>query len=122
MNIILFLLYVIVFILILNFVLSKMKINVLETRNISNINEYNFIDNYYYSNYININNSLKKKIFVHIPDEINQRNWITFNDRNSRNLNIDLCKLCIKSLLYHCSKNYDIILYTNNDVKNIEIF
>ena len=119
MNIIPFLLYLAVLILIVHSVLTKLNISMIETPKLKNIHEYSFIDNYFYDNYIDINKSNKKKIFVHIPKQLNERNWSSFNDRSSKRLNMDLCILCIKSLLYHCSRNYDIVLYTNDDVKNL---
>ena len=50
----------------------------IETPKRKNIHEYSFIDNYFYDNYIDINKSNKKKIFVHIPKQLNERKLVFF--------------------------------------------
>ncbi len=74
------------------------------------------IEQYNYENYNNIESLKRNKIFIHIPYEKNERNWSDFYGRSSNQLNIDLCILCIKSVIYQCSHKYDIILYNNYNV------
>lgn len=73
----------------------------------------------FYSNYTDINRSKKTKIFVHISQERNERNWLDFGSRSTTDLNMDICILCIESIITFCDKQYEIILYTNNDVMNM---
>lgn len=73
----------------------------------------------FYSNYTDINRSGKPKIFVHISQERNERNWLDFGSRSTTDLNMDISILCIESMITFCDEKYEIILYTNNDIVNI---
>ena len=68
-------------------------------------------EHHYFQNFIDLETSSRKKVFIHVPYEKNERNWGDFYGRSSNKLNIDLCSLCIKSIIYHCSDKYDVILY-----------
>ena len=83
----------------------------------SDDNESINISDYSFENYINLENSSRKKIFIHIPYEKNERAWKDFYGRSSNDLNLDLSILCIKSIIQKCSYDHDIILYNNNNVK-----
>jgi len=58
----------------------------------------------FYDNIIDMKKLSKPKIFIHIED---------------RNNILGVCELCIESTLKYCSSKYDIILYTNEDAKNL---
>ena len=84
-------------------------------------NEQDEIEYYYYENYIknieNINNPL---IFIHVPNERNERNWDSFYSRSNKKLNLDLCKLCIKSVIQSCNNNnYTVVIFNNSNIKDI---
>lgn len=75
--------------------------------------------NCFYKNYKNINKLNRPKVFIHISNEKNERNWINFGSRTTTDLNLDICELCIESVINNLVDKYDIILYTNDDAKKI---
>lgn len=78
------------------------------------------IDFYFYEHYKNIKNIKKPIIFVHLPQDYNQRNWDSFYSRTNKKLNLDICRVCIKSLLQRCSNsNYKVIIFNNTHIKDI---
>ena len=77
------------------------------------------INNCFFKNYIDINKLNHNKIFIHISQERNERVWESFMSRTSNDLNLDICALCIESVIIHFSKYFDIVLYTNDDVSDI---
>ena len=119
MSIILSILLIIVILFIVNYILEHENIIVLNNAKKIDINENGILEQYYFQNYINLEKNSKKKIFIHIPYEKNERNWDNFYSRSSNKLNIDLCSICIKSVIYHCYNKYDIILYNNNNVRDL---
>lgn len=118
MNIFTCILIVIIVFIVINCVLYKGNVKSLTTNNI-NIEEHTLLEQYYFQNYIDIQNSKKKKIFIHMSYEANQRNWSDFYGRTSNDMNLDICVLCVKSVIYHCSSKYDVVLYNNNNVKEL---
>uniref|UniRef100_A0AB39JEF0 Uncharacterized protein n=1 Tax=Florenciella sp. virus SA2 TaxID=3240092 RepID=A0AB39JEF0_9VIRU len=77
------------------------------------------ISNCFYKNYNDIDKLTRPKVFIHISDERNERNWINFGSRTTTDLNLGVCELCIETTIDSLICNYDIILYTNDDVKHI---
>ena len=75
--------------------------------------------NYYFNNYTNIDNLSNQKIFIHLPYERNERKWINFGSRSSKELNNDLIVLSIRSIIRSCGNKYNIILYDNHSVKQL---
>ena len=73
----------------------------------------------FYKNYTDINKSNKHKIFIHITQEKNERNWSNFASRSSEEMNMDICLLCIESIITFCDNKYEIIIYTNDDIGEI---
>lgn len=83
---------------------------------VSNMNVYNIVprengvcdcekmEYCFFSNIINLDKLTKPKIFVHIENE---------------NSVLGICELCVESLMKYCSRDYDIVLYTNNDVSRL---
>jgi len=61
----------------------------------------------------------RRKIWVHIPLERNERHWQNFGSRSSTSLNLSVANLCIKSIIDWCSQSYDIILFTDKDIPEI---
>lgn len=119
MSIIQLILFAIAILFIVNYIVGNSNINFLNTPKKINIDEDIVIEQHYFQNFIDLETSSRKKIFIHVPYEKNERNWGDFYGRSSNKLNIDLCSLCIKSIIYHCSDKYDVILYNNNNVKNL---
>lgn len=77
------------------------------------------IMNYYFNNYTNIDNLSNNKIFIHLPYERNERKWINFGSRSSKELNNDLIVLSVRSIIKTCGHKYNIILYDNHSVKQL---
>ena len=59
------------------------------------------LEDCYFNNIINMDKLIKPKIFVHMDDYSGVSG---------------LTRLCVESLMNHCYQNYDIILYTNEDI------
>lgn len=118
MNIFTCILIVIIVFIVINCTLYNGNVKRVTHNNI-NIEEQTLLEHYYFQNYIDIQNSKKKKIFIHMSYEPNQRDWSDFYGRTSKEMNLDICVLCVKSVIYHCSSKYDVILYNNNNVKEL---
>jgi hypothetical protein len=54
--------------------------------------------------------SSKPILWIHIPHEINARNWINFNSRNSKEVNRPYLYLSIKTIVDNCSKDFNVCL------------
>lgn len=76
------------------------------------------IDYFFYSSE-KLTNAKKRKIWIHIPHEKNARNWTDGSDRTSTDLNQPYMLLCIKSIIDHCSQNYDIIIFNDTNMCDI---
>ena len=72
-----------------------------------------------FDNYLDLERSTKKKIFIHMPYERNERNWINYGSRSTKNLNLDICMLCIQSMIHCLGYENNIILYNNDNVKDL---
>lgn len=119
MSIIYWVSLIILFFFIYNYVLEHAigsNYKLLNNNNYDKIDKNILITQYDFENYKNIEKSTRKKIFIHIPYERNERKWNDFQSRSSNQLNIELCVLCIKSVIHQCSDKYDIILYDNYNV------
>lgn len=84
-----------------------------------NVNSNTLLNKYMFKNDNKMNKSSKKKIFIHIPTERNERNWSNFGSRSSTDMNMDIAMLCIESTIRYLENDADIILYSNNNVKDI---
>lgn len=93
------------------------------------INQYkkinsNFIDStidfstFFFDGLEKMKNS-KRKIWMHIPNNYNSRIWESFGSRSSTYLNMNYQILCIKSVIDCCNKNYEIILFNDNDINKL---
>ena len=114
-----FWLFIILVLFLFCYVLSETKTSQLIRMNGQSVDHDEIIDNHLFTNFIDINDSKKKKVFIHIPNERNNRNWASFYDRSSNDLNISICNWCIKSAIHHLSDSYDVILYTNENVRDL---
>lgn len=52
----------------------------------------------------------KPKLWIHTKYELNARNWKSFQSRTSKDLNQPYLYLTIKSIVLHCSKDFNICL------------
>lgn len=112
-------LYACVIALVIHYLIYQYNIVKVSNSNIMDSDEDEHISNYYLDNYLHMDRLRKDKIFIHIPFEMNSRSYLDFSSRNSTELNIPLCEMCIKSVIKHCSSNYDIVIYTNYNAKHI---
>jgi hypothetical protein len=74
----------------------------------------NTIENVMRDRYIHNSNNLHKSklpiLWVYVPYKINDRNWLSFGSRNSRNLNQPYLHLTVKSIIAQCSKSFTICI------------
>jgi hypothetical protein len=57
-----------------------------------------------------LHNSKLPILWVYVPYEINDRNWLSFGSRNSRDLNQPYLHLTVKSIIAQCSKSFTICI------------
>ena len=115
MSIIQFFIYVFIIILIILVIRLNRTESVFKEEKKTLEYKTNLMD-YYFKNYINLNHITNQKIFIHIPYEKNERNWINFGSRSSKELNNDLIVLSIRSIIETCGEQYTIVLYDNTCV------
>ena len=60
----------------------------------------------------------KPTIWIHIPNELNSRKWVSFGSRTSRNLNIPFVNLCIDSIIKNCEKDFNIVILKDESFKD----
>lgn len=56
----------------------------------------------------------KTPLWIHIPFELNSRNWNSFSDRSNTNLNQPYIHLCIQSLIMHCNEDMNVCIIDDN--------
>ncbi len=76
------------------------------------------LDDFFYHRGL-IQKSKRRKMWVHVPIDLNAREWISFGSRTSNQLNLSFMNLCIKSIVDWCSQSYDIILYHDRDIGDL---
>ena len=110
--------YVLFIILLLCFVyLNYQYINNKPDETLNN-DELMDIDSYFYSDDY-LKSSKRRKLWIHIPYELNSRNWKSFGSRNSTELNLPYMVLCIKSIIDKCGDSYDIILIDDTNFSDL---
>ncbi len=120
MSILSLILFGFVFLLIVQYVLNQMTVmEVVQYRSNQNVDMANMIDQHRFENYKYFEKLKRKKVFIHIPYERNTRSWLDFGARSSNNLNLGICMLCIQSVIRHLGESMDIVLYDNNNVKDL---
>ena len=77
------------------------------------LNLFNFDNNK------SLKNSTLPKIFIHYQPERNERNWEDFGSRSSYDYNLELSNICIKSFIKCYSSYCDIIIFNNDNVKEL---
>ena len=120
MSILSLILFGIVTLLIIQYMLNNtMVISALKINPHRNVDVGSIFEQHMFDNFIHLEKSTKKKIFIHLPYEKNERNWLDFGARSSNDLNADICMLCIQSVIRHFGDDADIVLYDNNNVKDL---
>ena len=61
----------------------------------------------------------KPKIWIHSTNEINARNWKSFQDRNSTDLNQPYIDLTIQSIINHCGSDFNILLINDESFSKL---
>jgi hypothetical protein len=64
-------------------------------------------------------NKNKPKLWIHTSSEINARNWSSFQDRNSTELNQPYIELTIQSIINHCSADFTICLINDDSFSKL---
>lgn len=64
-------------------------------------------------------NKKKPLLWIHLDYRINARDWISFNSRNSNNLNQPYLYLTIKSIVDKCGNDFNICIIDDNTFINI---
>ena len=61
----------------------------------------------------------KPLLWIHIPYEVNARDWLSFGSRNSTELNQPYLYLTVKSIIKNCDESFNIILIDDNTFKKL---
>lgn len=61
----------------------------------------------------------KPFIWIHVDNELNSRNWESFNSRSSRELNKPYIVYTIKSIIKKCDKTFNICLVDDNSFEKL---
>ena len=64
-------------------------------------------------------NSQKPILWIHNSYKINARNWDSFKSRNTKDLNQPYLYLCIKSIIKHCGKSFNVVLIDDNSFRKL---
>lgn len=91
----------------------------LQKKNINNFSEENLDLGTFFFKDLNQLKNTKRLIWIHIPNDYNNRKWENFGSRSSTYLNMDYQLLCIKSIIDCCNKSYDIILFNDDDINTL---
>lgn len=61
----------------------------------------------------------KPILWIHTKNEINARNWLTFNSRNTKEVNQGYIEMCINSIMKHCSNSFKICLINDESFSKL---
>tara|TARA_B110000858_G_scaffold183250_2_gene223385 strand:- start:2344 stop:3387 length:1044 start_codon:yes stop_codon:yes gene_type:complete len=61
----------------------------------------------------------KPILWIHTKNEINSRNWISFNSRNTKEVNQGYIEMCINSIMKHCSNSFKICLINDESFSKL---
>jgi hypothetical protein len=56
----------------------------------------------------------KPFLWIHIEYDINERNWLNFGSRNTKNLNQPYLYLCIRSIVEKCGNSFNVCIVDDN--------
>ena len=66
-------------------------------------------------------NKKKPLLWIHLDYRINSRDWISFNSRNSNNLNQPYLFLTIKSIVDKCGNDFNICIIDDNTLMYVAL-
>jgi len=61
----------------------------------------------------------KPILWIHNKYEVNSRNWDSFMSRNNKNLNQPYRRLCVDTIIKHCSNDFNICLIDDNSFSKL---
>jgi hypothetical protein len=77
----------------------------------------------YLQNNILLDKSLEKSkkpiIWIHIPYEYNERNWISFGSRSSYELNQPYLNMTVKTIIKNCDESFKICIIDDNSFQKL---
>ena len=56
----------------------------------------------------------KPFLWIHVEYDINERNWLNFGSRNTKNLNQPYLYLCIRSIVEKCGDSFNVCIVDDN--------
>ena len=78
------------------------------------------LDGYMYANGgIDLSKLKKPIIFIHLPHDRNVNSWQSFGSPKTNHLDHSLSYLSIKSIIEQCGNYFEIVIFDNNNVKDI---
>jgi len=61
----------------------------------------------------------KPILWIHTKRDINARNWLSFNSRNSNKVNQPYIISCVESIIKHCGDSFNICLIDDSSLKKL---
>ena len=66
-----------------------------------------------------IENSHLPILWIHVPTEINSRQWLSYSERNSHNLNQPYLHTTLKSIIAKCDKSFTICIINDDSFEKL---
>ncbi len=64
-------------------------------------------------------NDNKPILWIHNKNEVNSRNWVSFNSRNTKNVNQGYIEMCINTIMKHCSQSFKVCLINDESLSRL---
>lgn len=61
----------------------------------------------------------KPILWVHSKNEINARKWLSFNSRNTKEVNQGYIEMCINSIMKHCAQSFKVCLINDESFSKL---
>lgn len=100
--------YVILFVILISLAILYQKYLEKKSRKI-NVDEYDELRKYLLND-DNLDKSKKPILWIHVPYELNARNWLDFGSRNSLELNQPYMYLTTRSIIKNCDESFKIVI------------
>ena len=109
--------YIILFVIIISLGILYQKYlekqsNMIEYDNYGEIKKYLFNDK-------TLDKSKKPLLWIHIPYELNARDWLSFGSRNSTELNQPYLYLTVKTIIKNCDESFKIVLIDDGSFEKL---
>ena len=75
------------------------------------------VDEYFFKDINHLKESNKRKLWIHLPSDMNSRD--PYDERLTNKINSDYLLICVKSIIDKCGHDYDIILFDDSNFSSL---